>query len=253
MQYATARPDCPVCDDERQYVPAAGQRWTSLAELRAGGYTGRLAEQGPGIIGIGTEPSFGIGQRALLVPGPSGNILWDCVAYLDDDLIAQVDELGGVSAIAISHPHYYTTMVEWAEAFDAPIYLHADDKQWIGRPHERIRLWEGVTHRIADGLTLLNLGVHFAGGTVLHRADGAGGALFSGDIVQVIPDRTHVAFMYSYPNYIPERPAVVRRAAELLETVEFEQIYGAWWDAVIRADGKEIVRRSAKRYLDRVG
>ncbi|NIJ10680.1 hypothetical protein FHU38_001024 [Saccharomonospora amisosensis] len=255
MQYAAPRPDCPVCLDERQYVPAGGQRWTSLTELRAGDYTGKLAEQGQGIVGIGTDPSFGIGQRALLIPTPSGNILWDCVAYLDDDLIAQVDELGGVSAIAISHPHYYTTMVEWAEAFDAPIYLHADDQQWIGRPHERIRLWNGVSHRLAEGFTLINLGVHFAGGTVLHRAEGTAGgaALFSGDIVQVIPDRTHVAFMYSYPNYIPERPSVVRRAAELLEPLEFEEIYGAWWDAVVRAGGKEVVRRSVQRYLERVG
>jgi hypothetical protein len=33
-------------------------------------------------------------------------------------------------------------------------------------------------------------------------ADGAG-ALFSGDIIQVVPDRRWVSFMYSYPNLIP--------------------------------------------------
>ncbi|MEU6645801.1 MBL fold metallo-hydrolase [Saccharomonospora sp. NPDC046836] len=254
MQYSAARPDCPICEDERQYVPPSGQRWTSLAELRAGDYSIRIEEQGPGVLGIGSEPAIGIGQRALLVPAESGNILWDCVPYLDADLVRRVTELGGLTAIAISHPHYYTTMVEWAEAFDVPIYLHEKDQQWIGRPHERIRLWSGQTHELADGVTLVNLGVHFDGGTVLHWRDGADGkgALFSGDIVQVVPNRALVAFMYSYPNYIPERPAVVRHAGEVLERLAFDDIYGAWWGAVIRGGGGAIVRRSVARYLGQV-
>ena len=109
----------------------------------------------------------------------------------------------------------------------------------------------GVAIDVAPGLRLINLGVHFKGGTVLHWPDGehGRGALLSGDIVQVIPDRTHVGFMYSYPNLIPERPSVVRRAAELLAEYEFEAIYGAWWDAIVRTDGHEVVQRSAKRYL----
>ncbi|MQA11292.1 MAG: MBL fold metallo-hydrolase [Pseudonocardiaceae bacterium] len=249
MQYDAPRPDCPICEDERQYVPPSGQRWSSLGELREGPYTARVAEQGPDVIGIGTEPWFGIGQRALLVRTGSRNVLWDCVAYLDDDLVAKVNELGGISGIAISHPHYYTTMVEWSRAFDVPIYLHEKDKRWIGRPDPAVRLWSGERYSLTPELTLINLGVHFAGGTVLHwnRGDGA---LLSGDIVQVIPNREWVAFMYSYPNFIPERPRVVRLAAELLEPFEFETIYGAWWDAVIRSDGHEVVRRSARRYLE---
>lgn len=254
MQYAAPRPDCPVCEDERQYVPPSGQRWTSLAELRAGDYRARIEEEAPGVLGIGSEPSFGIGQRALLVPAASGAILWDCIAYLDDDLVRRVDELGGLSAIAISHPHYYTTMVEWAEAFDVPIYLHEKDREWIGRPGKRIELWSGRTHALADDVTLVNLGVHFAGGTVLHWQAGAAGegALFSGDIVQVVPNRSLVAFMYSYPNYIPERPSVVRQAGALLEQFRFDHLYGAWWKAVILGGADEVVRRSVRRYLTQV-
>ncbi|GAB3488832.1 MBL fold metallo-hydrolase [Amycolatopsis cihanbeyliensis] len=252
MQYAAPRPDCPICEDERQYVPPEGQRWTNLRELRAGEYTGRVEEEGPGLIGVGTQPRFAIGQRALLVRAESGNFLWDCTPYLDDELVARIDELGGITGIAISHPHYYTTMIEWSRAFDAPIHLHENDARWVGRPDEAVRFWSGREHRVAPGLTLLNLGVHFAGGTVLHWSAGAGGkgALLSGDIVQVIPDRTHVGFMYSYPNLIPERPAVVRAAAELLEPYPFEDIYGAWWQAVVRGAGHQVVQRSAKRYLE---
>jgi hypothetical protein len=125
MQYAAAREDCPICEDERQYVPRSGQQWTNLSALRESGtYTPRIEEQGPGIIGVGSDPGFAIGQRALLVRARSGNFLWDCAAYLDDALIQQVRDLGGLTGIAISHPHYYTTMVEWAHAFDVPIYLH---------------------------------------------------------------------------------------------------------------------------------
>lgn len=254
-QYASTRPDCPICMDDRQYVLPSGQHWTSLAELRAGPYTGRFERLGPGITGVGSEPGTGIGQRALLVEADSGNFLWDCAAFLDDDMVARITELGGLTGIAISHPHYYTTMVEWARAFDVPIHLHEKDREWIGRPDERIELWTGDTKRVADDLTLINLGVHFAGGTVLHFPAGeqGAGALLSGDIVQVNPGLDSVSFMYSYPNFIPERPGVVRRAVEMLADYEFRAIYGAWWGRVIPSGGKDIVRRSAERYLEMVG
>ncbi|MFF0147672.1 hypothetical protein ATK36_4568 [Amycolatopsis sulphurea] len=252
MQYPAPRTTCPICEDERQYVLPGGQQWTDLATLRASGdRRARIEEQGPGLLGVGSEPGFAIGQRALLVRTGSGNFLWDCAAYLDDELITRITELGGITGIAISHPHYYTTMVDWAHAFDVPIHLHEADRQWIGRPDPAIRLWSGTTFDVTDELRLINLGVHFAGGTVLHWPGGENsrGALLSGDIVQVVPDRTHVGFMYSYPNLIPERPSVVRRAAELLEPYPFDAIYGAWWDAIVRTDGHAVVQRSAKRYL----
>ncbi|WP_020664905.1 hypothetical protein [Amycolatopsis benzoatilytica] len=255
MQYAAPRADCPVCEDERQYVPPGGQQWTDLATLRASGdRKPRIEEQGPGIVGIGSEPGFAIGQRALLVRAQSGNFLWDCAGYLDDATIGEIAKLGGITGIAISHPHYYTTMVEWAHAFDVPVYLHENDQKWIGRPDPSIKLWTGTTLDVSPDLRLINLGVHFAGGTVLHWPGGeeGQGALLSGDIVQVIPDRTHVGFMYSYPNLIPERPSVVAHAAELLEPYAFEAIYGAWWNAIVRTDGHNVVQRSAARYLRHV-
>jgi hypothetical protein len=165
MQYAAPRSDCPVCADERQYVPLSGQQWTDLPTLRAGEHTGLVRDQGPGIVGIGCQPHFAIGQRALLVKAASGNFLWDCSAYLDDDLIAAITELGGITGIAISHPHYYTTVIEWARAFDVPVYLHEKDRHWLGRPDPVVDWWSGETKQVAADLTLINLGVHFAGGT----------------------------------------------------------------------------------------
>jgi glyoxylase-like metal-dependent hydrolase (beta-lactamase superfamily II) len=252
VQYGAPRANCPICEDERQYVGWDGQQWTTLAELRAAGHRGRVAEEGPGIVGIGAEPATAIGQRALLVRTPVGNVLWDMISYLDDDLAAQVGELGDISAIAISHPHFYGSMIEWAHAFGAPVYIHAADREWVARPDDAVVFWDGETKEIGDGLTLINAGVHFAGGQVLHWRDGEDGrgALLSGDIFAVVQDRRYVSFMYSYPNLIPERPRTIRRALRLVEPYPFQRVYGGWWKRVVDANGTEAVRRSAERYIE---
>jgi hypothetical protein len=250
VQYGAARDDCPICVDERQYVGWNGQRWTTLAQL-ADGRRGLVKSEGTGVIGVGADPPTAIGQRALLVQAPSGNVLFDMITYLDDDLVAQLQELGGVSAIAISHPHFYGSMVEFAHAFDAPVYIHEADRPWVARPDDSIVYWSGDTQPIGDGLTLINAGVHFAGGQMLHWAGGqdGAGALMSGDIMTVVPDRRYVSFMYSYPNLIPERPEVIRRAVAMLEPFAFDRVYGAWWGRIVHTDGAAAIRRSADRYL----
>ena len=110
---------CPICEDDRQYVGWSGQQWTTLDELRPTHHS--VVRDDLGLTGIGTEPSFAIGQRALLVRSPQGNVLWDCITVLDDAMEAQVRSLGGIRAIAISHPHYYSSMVDWSHTFDAPV------------------------------------------------------------------------------------------------------------------------------------
>jgi hypothetical protein len=252
------RERCKICEDERQYVSWGGQQWTSLATLAERGQRLDIHEELPGLWGIGTEQPFGINQRALLVPGERGNVLWDCVDYIDQDGVDRVAELGGLAAIAISHPHFHSTMVEWSNAFGGvPIYVHERDREWLTRSEgaANVELWSGETEEILPGRTLINGGVHFAGGTVMHWAAGAGGrgALCSGDIVQVVMDRRWVSFMYSYPNLIPEHPDVIRRLVEMLRPWDFAQIYGAWWGRVVFADGAAVVRRSAERYLGHIG
>jgi hypothetical protein len=143
-------------------------------------------------------------------------------------------------------------MVEWSHAFGGiPIYLHAADRKWVMRPDPAIVFWEEEKREIGKGLTLIRCGGHFDGGTVLHWSAGAGGrgALLSGDILQVCADRRHVSFMYSYPNYIPLSAATVERVVQAVEPFAYERIYGAWWDRVIKEDGKAAVARSKARYL----
>lgn len=251
VQYPAPRVECPVCLDERQYVGWDGQQWTTLAELHADGYRVRIAQEGPSVLGVGVEPSFGIEQRALLIRAPSGNILWDCVGYLDDEAGAAIERLGGIGAVAVSHPHFYGAMTTWARAFEVPVYVHAADREWVARPDPQVEFWTGATHTLSPGLTLINAGTHFPGGTVLHWADDpdGGGALFSGDIFLVVMDRDWVSFMHSVPNFIPERPRTVRRALKLIEPFAFERVYGGFWGRVVTRGGAETVRRSAARYL----
>ena len=244
---------CPTCEDERQFVRHGGQQWTTLNELRSTHRT-KFGDEAPQLLGIGTEPKFAIGQRALLLQSPSGNLLWDCISLLDDETVAEVNARGGIRAIAISHPHYYSTMIEWAERFDAQIFLHTEDRQWAMRKSPHLEFWKGDTLPFWDEVRLIHCGGHFAGGTVLHWPAGANGkgALLTGDIIQVVADRRYVSFMRSYPNLIPLGASAIRRILERLEPFQFEQIYGAWWGANVSRNAKAALARSAERYLQAI-
>jgi glyoxylase-like metal-dependent hydrolase (beta-lactamase superfamily II) len=243
-------PSCPICEDERQYVNWKGQTWVSREELSKRHRL--LWRDDLGIPGLGLEPSFAIGQRALLLREPDGCVMWDCIPLATREAIEYVRSLGGLKAIAISHPHYYGAVADWSEAFGGiPVYLHGDDRAWITRPHPSIVPWYGESCRLSSDILILRTGGHFAGGTVLHWRAGAEGkgALLTGDVATVSMDRRSVSFMYSYPNYIPLNAQSVRRIADVVEPLVFDRIYGAWWDRNVGADAKAAFNASVRRYL----
>ncbi|MGF7161202.1 hypothetical protein FHS85_002837 [Rhodoligotrophos appendicifer] len=244
-------PSCPICEEERQFVPETGQGWITMAELRRR-HINAFRQYEPGLLGIGTVPHFAIGQRALLLVTDVGNILWDCISLVDDATISVIRAMGGLAAIAVSHPHYYSSIIEWSRAFgDVPIFLHEADRRWVMRPDPAIEFWAGEHLLLADGITLIRCGGHFAGGTVLHWEEAAAGrgALLSGDVIQVVADNRHVSFMRSFPNYIPLSEAAVRRIEAAVNPFPFDKIYGAFWDRLIETDGKSALQRSAERYV----
>jgi glyoxylase-like metal-dependent hydrolase (beta-lactamase superfamily II) len=248
---ASAPPDsCAICDDSRQFVPTSGQQWTTLEKLRAG-HRNAVRQYEPNLIGIGTTPEFAIGQRALLLRTRHGNFLWDCLSLVDEATVEIIAALGGLRGIAISHPHYYTSMLEWSDAFGgAPIFLHVADRQWVMQPGSAIAFWEGPQKELAPGITLIHCGGHFAGGAVLHWREGAEGrgVLLTGDILQVTPDGM-VTFMYSYPNQIPLGAGAVKAIARAVEPFAYDRIYGAWWDRSIDKNAEAVVAESVARYL----
>ncbi|HUX22725.1 MAG TPA: MBL fold metallo-hydrolase [Spirochaetia bacterium] len=241
---------CPICEDERQYIGANGQEWTTLDQLRGAGYRNEFKTIEPGITGIGTLPSFAIGQRAMLIQTAEGNILWDCVSYIDEETVETVDRMGGIAAIAISHAHFYSSMVEWSARFDsAPIYLHELNRPWVMRPDEVVNFWDSETISPLPGVTLIRCGGHFPGSTVLHWAPGAEGrgSLHTGDTISVAADKRMVSFMYSYPNRIPLAAYEIRRIANAVRPFQFHRLYAGWWDSVVDEHAKRTVLDSAER------
>lgn len=156
-------------------------------------------------------------------------MLWDCLPLLTNEAVEHVKSLGGLKAIAVSHPHYYGAIADWREAFGGvPVYLHGDDCTWITRPHSAIKLWSGESYRLSQDILLVRTGGHFAGGTILHWRAGADGrgALLTGDIATVAMDRRSLSFMYSYPNYIPLNAHAIRSVASAIEPLAFDPSTG---------------------------
>ena len=244
--------ECPICLDPRQYVGWNGQQWTTMPELVRDGYRNDVREEEPGLLGIGISPSFTIGQRALLVQTPQGNVLYDCVSLLDDEAISKISDVGGIDCICFSHPHFYDSNVEFSRTFGgAPIIIPEADREHVMRPDPVIEYWDGKPIELVPGVTLIQCGGHFDGSAVLHWADGADGegALFVGDSITVVPDRRFVSFMTSYPNLIPMSEAKVQAILEAIEPFAFDRIYGGWWGRNVMSGAKDAVRRSAERYI----
>lgn len=254
------RPDvCAICADERQWVPAAGQAWTTLDELAAEGRAVEVAELEPGLLALQTAPGVGIGQQSKVVTTSAGALLWDPLGFVDDAGVAAVvaAAAGGDVVIAASHPHMFGVQVEWsrriAEATgrDVPVLVSEADADWVARPDVVIETWApGPTgeREVLPGVVLSQPGGHFPGSAVVHWSDGADGqgVLLSGDTIFANPDRT-ASFMRSYPNRIPLSGAVVTRVAEHVARRPFERLYNNF-EGVIPADARAVVLSSAERH-----
>jgi hypothetical protein len=195
-------------------MPASGQQWTSLEELKAGGHRTQMRELEPNLFVVTVEPAVGIGHHAYVLVTRNGNLLWDPNGYLDDDGVNRVRELGDVAAIATSHPHMFGVQVAWSRALGgAPVLVSAPDIGWVARPDPVISAWKGP-YEVVPGVTLLQPGGHFPGSAVVHWADGADGrgVLLSGD------------------------------------TMPFDRLYDNF-GGTIDADARAIARRSCDRYM----
>jgi hypothetical protein len=230
-------------------VLPTGQRWATLDELSAEGHRGAVENVEVGLFGVTVRPKVGIGQRALLLQTPSGNLLWDPIGYVDDDLAAAVAALGGVAVVAASHPHMFGVQVEWSYRFgSAPVYVTAADREWLRREDPVITVWDKEAE-VLPGVTLHRIGGHFPGSAVARftAADGRG-VLLSGDTVVGTPDEQWVSFLRSYPNKIPLSAATVQKVSERVTALNFDRLYDNLGGRV-GSDAARWVRQSADRYI----
>ncbi|KAH7060640.1 beta-lactamase-like protein [Macrophomina phaseolina] len=252
-------PNCGICDDPRQFVPPTGQKWTSMAELR-GKHENKWQEDAEqkGMWSIWTEPKFAIGQRAILIETPEGNVLWDLITYLDTATIDFIKSRGPLRAIVISHPHYYTAHLQWSAAFDnVPVYTATEDSSWFSRADSPTRpsrrLLTETSTTIVPGVTAIKTGGHFPGSLVLLWKK----RLMIADTFVTVPsglyhkDRpagtTSYSFMWSIPNMIPLSPPEIHAMWKAVAPYDWESTHGAFIGMDIRRpDCKRAVLESMK-------
>jgi hypothetical protein len=251
-QFASAitPPDtCLICLDERQYVGWSGQQWLSPGELAAA-HAIQFAEE-DGVTTMVMTPSFAIGQRAFLIPHARGLVMWECLSVVTDEAVSRIKAMGDVTAIAISHPHFYAAMSSWSEALSGvPVYLHGADRAWVQDCPRNVRFWEGERVTLADNLQLVRLPGHFDGSAGLWWKDGPrpGGSLLPGDAIQVVMDRRFATSMYSYPNAIPLGPTALAELEARVADLTFDDVFGFSPGRQMISGAKAHVAASFERY-----
>lgn len=239
----TAVKTCYVCDDPRQYVPPTGQSFTTMADIRASGHVNEFEpyKHDDRVTSIHTVPRFAIGQRAILIRTPQGNILWDCISYLDAETIDKIKKLGGLKAIVISHPHFYSTHIQWARAFQCPVYTSSEDLRWTTTPSAHRKPLTEIETDILPGVKAIKLGGHFPGSMVLLFD----GRLFTADTLMATPagigkwevdalgekrekppGLNSFSFLWSFPNSIPLPADEIHRMWGILKAYEFRSTHG---------------------------
>ena len=235
--------ECRICDDPRQYVPASGQIFTTLLELSSHHRNvWWQAKHKSGVWSVRTEPKFAIGNRAELIQTAAGNILWDLIPFLDQLTVDNINSLGGLTAVVISHPQYYSTWADWSRTFNCPVYVGAPDKEWLQRtdaPGADIRFLTNTYTPLKldgkdSGAVAILAGGHFPGSLLLHWEK----SLFIADTIFTSPSATNpvpgkpgvisFTFFWSIPNRIPLHPDEILKIWNDVKNLEFDTCFGAF-------------------------
>ncbi|WP_304502141.1 hydrolase [Brachybacterium sp. FME24] len=243
---ATLPAVCPVCADERQYLPPDGvQRWHEPAVAIARIEVAELEDR---LFALRVDGGVGIGQEAKLLVTEVGTVMVDVPAAITVEAVAEVAKLGPLRAIIPSHPHMFGLQSAWSAALDdAPVWIARADAGWLGRTPAHLHLWQGE-ERVLPGVVAVQLGGHFPGSAVVHWNGGDGrGVLLSGDTIAPNTDGRTTTFMYSYPNRIPLSGPVALRVAAGAARFAFDRLYGNFPGA-IRGGAREAVLTSAARH-----
>lgn len=240
---------CPICMDDRQYIPPTGQSWTKeeMLHLKHSIKINKIQDR---LYEMEVNPIFAIGQRALLVLSPEGNVLWDCIPMLDEATIEFIKSKGGLKAITFSHPHYYSNMNEWAEVFDCPVYIHENDAENIQVSGEHIKLWSGDEIKLWDGIKIMLIGGHFEGSSILHVPFlSKEGTILCGDTLFLSPSKKHFSILRSYPNRIPLPLSEMKRLKERFNGIPFDSFFGYISTQNLNEKVKQIFEESMARYF----
>ena len=115
-----------------------------------------------------------------------------------------------------------------------------------------MKLWDGDTFKLWDGVTLVRCGGHFPGGTVLHWAGGAAqAAAWSAPAISSPSPPTASGCPSCAAIRISFRCRRARSSisAQALKPFSFDAIYGHYFDRVIATDAKPVLEKSVARYV----
>lgn len=170
----------------------------------------------------------------------------------------KITELGGLEAIVISHPHYYSTWADWSRTFNCPVFIGAPDEEWLERSStpgaDIVFLTDTYTRDESilpgSGVTAILAGGHFPGSLLLHWQD----CLFIADTIFTVPSGLNpvpgkegvisYSFFWSIPNRIPLHPDDILRIWQYVKDLDFHTTFGAFEGQDVRTQPNEAERKT---------
>lgn len=224
QRYFAPPPDCPVCTDTRNDLPADGWAFVPAAEARAR-LSGRWRRVRDDLFAFSTTPPFGLDGTGWLLTHPDGNVAFEAAPFYTDDMLAEIARLGGIRVLAASHAHGYGALWQLQDVFQPDIVAIQKDDLRMTKAF-RVTWPFDDTLELRPGLALHHVGGHYEGQAVLHDAERR--ILFCGDAFKVDQDAagnsvavsTHKAFHKS----IPLSPAEVRRYRAVIAPLDFDTV-----------------------------
>ena len=224
QRYFAPPPDCPVCTDTRNDLPADGWRFLPEAEVRATRTTQwRFVRED--LVAFTTTPALGLAGAGWLLLEPGGNVAFEAAPFYSDEALAEIDRLGGISVLSASHAHGYGALWQLQDVFRPEVVaIHKDDLRMtkafaVTWPYDD-------TLELTDTLTLHHVGGHYEGQAVLH--DARRRLLFCGDVFKVDQDaagRSHAVSSHkAFHKDIPLTAGEVARYKSVIGSLDFQGV-----------------------------
>lgn len=191
----------------------------------------------------------------MLIRTPAGNVLWDLIPFLDEETVQKVNDMGGLEAIVISHPHYYSTWADWSRTFSCPVYVGQPDEKWLERidtPGSKICFLSKTYTPLIEGsgITVILAGGHFPGSLLLHWNSNlfiADTIFTSPSAMDPVPGKAGVisfTFFWSIPNRIPLHSNEILMIWRKVKVIDFENAFGAFKGMDVRTMDNELQRET---------
>ena len=224
QQYFVTPPDCPVCTDVRNDLPADGWDFRTEAEIAAS-HSGEAREVAPGLWAFTTTPNLGLAGTGWLIVRDGCNIAFEAAPYYSAAMLAQIAGLGGIAIVAASHAHGYGALFQLQREFAPEVLaIHTGDLQMTKA--FRVTLPYDDRLELAPGFELHHAGGHYAGQAALY--DRHSRRLFCGDMFKVDQDasgRSAALSMHkAFHKNIPLTHAELRRYRDLVAALDFDSL-----------------------------